>query len=89
MAFSLKNIGAQGKQMAKLLQIQRQLSKKKIVLEEDDLRVVVSADMKIKEIEISGERRDDLVKLLNKAIKESQKAMSEIPQLSSLMSGLR
>jgi hypothetical protein len=89
MAFNLKNVGAQGKQMAKLLQIQRQLSKKKIVLEEDGLKVVVTADMKIREIEINGERKDDLVKLLNKAIKESQRAMAEVPQLSSLMSGLR
>ncbi|MBU1126788.1 hypothetical protein KKF11_00375 [Patescibacteria group bacterium] len=89
MAFNMRNIGNQGKMAAKAIQIQRQLAKKKIVLEEDNLRVVVTADMKVRSVEIDGEDQKDLVKLLNKAIRQSQMAMADMPQLSDMLSGLR
>ncbi|MFH1289238.1 MAG: hypothetical protein ABIH88_00775 [Patescibacteria group bacterium] len=85
----MRNIGNQGKMAAKAIQIQRQLAKKKIVLEEDNLRVVVTADMKVRSVEIDGEDQKDLVKLLNKAIRQSQMAMADMPQLSDMLSGLR
>lgn len=89
MAFNVKNIGSQGKMAAKAIQVQRQLAKKKIVLEEDNLKVVVTADMKVRSIEIDGEDKKDLVKLLNKAIRQAQMAMADMPQLSDMLSGLR
>ena len=89
MAFNMRNIGSQGKMAAKAIQIQRQLAKKKIVLEEDNLKVVVTADMKVRSVEIDGEDQKDLVKLLNKAIRQSQMAMADMPQLSDMLSGLR
>ena len=89
MAFNVKNIGSQGKMAAKAIQVQRQLAKKKIVLEENDLKVMVTADMKVRSIEIDGEDQKNLVKLLNKAIKQAQMAMADMPQLSDMLSGLR
>ena len=89
MAFNIRNIGSQGKMAAKAIQIQRQLAKKKIVLEEDNLKVVITADMKVRSVEIDGEDQKDLVKLLNKAIRQSQMAMADMPQLSDMLSGLR
>ena len=68
------------------MQIQKQLQDEEIVVEEGDVRVVISGDQQIKEFTVSGISSDQAVQTLNKAIKESQKVAAK--KLQSMSGGL-
>ena len=67
------NFGSKGAAAAKLAILQRRISKKKMEMEEDGVRVVVTGAGKIKVMEIDGEDSRRVVKVVNKAIERAQK----------------
>jgi len=68
----LSGIGSKGAAAAKLAILQRKILKKKIEIEEDGVKIVVTGDGKLKHIEIDGETDRRLVKAINSAITKAQ-----------------
>jgi DNA-binding protein YbaB len=69
--------------------MQRSLAAEEIVVEEKDVRVVISGDQKIKELAVKGISNQVLVEVLNKAIKKSQEiAAKKLQEMSGGLSGL-
>ena len=73
MAFNpLKNLGDMNKLRQQAVAMQKQLAQEQIVVEEGDVRVVISGDQKILEFSVQGISSDVAISALNKAIKKSQ-----------------
>jgi DNA-binding protein YbaB len=69
--------------------LQRELAAEKVEVNERGIRVVVTGDQKIKEIEIEGEKKDKLKEVLNKAIKQAQEiAARKLQQMGGGLGGL-
>lgn len=69
--------------------IQKQLQQEVVTIEEGDIRVVISGDQQIREFTVSGITSEDAVKVLNKAIKESQKvAAKKLQEMGGGLSGM-
>lgn len=72
----------------RLRQIQNQLSQERISVEENGIKVVVSGDMKIRELEVDGEDQGKVRDVVNKAVKKAQevsaKKMQEMGGLAEL-----
>lgn len=69
--------------------IQRELAAEKVEVEEGGIKVVITGDQKIQEIEIEGEENDKLKDVLNKAIKKSQEiAAQKLQQMGGGLGGL-
>lgn len=66
-------VGSQGKAAAKMMMLQRKIGKKKIEYQDDDIKVVVSGDGKVKSIEVEGEKKEEIAEVVNKAIEKAQK----------------
>jgi NADPH-dependent glutamate synthase beta subunit-like oxidoreductase len=62
------------------------LSKQEIKVEEGDIVVVITGDQKIKHFSVQGISSDDAVKVLNKAIQQSQQLAAK--KLQSMSGGL-
>jgi DNA-binding protein YbaB len=69
----LSQIGGKGAALTKMALLQRKISKHKVVVEENGVRVVVTGDGKLKSLEIDGVERDDVVNTINDAIAKAQK----------------
>jgi hypothetical protein len=67
------NIGSKGAAGMKLAILQRRISKKKMVVEEDGVKVVVLGSGKVKAMEIDGEDAKRVLKVVNSAIDKAQK----------------
>ncbi len=63
----------QAKKLMQLRSQQKKLAKLEVEVEENGVRVVVSGDQKIKELQIDGQIDKRVVDCLNKALKKSQK----------------
>lgn len=75
----LGGIGSKGAAAAKLMMLQRKIAKKKIVHEEDGVKVVVTGDGKVKRIEVNGLENREIAKAINEGIDKAQKwAASEM-----------
>lgn len=80
---SLKNLNQLRKQAK---QMQDELSKEEIRVEEGDIVVVISGDQKIKHFSVQGVSSDDAVRVINEAIQKSQKLAAE--KLQKMTGGL-
>ena len=93
MAFDkFKQLGELKKMRSQAMALQRQLAAEEVVVEEKGVRVVITGDQKVKELEVEGVSNKILVDVLNQAIKKSQKVAARKLQsmggsLSSLMGG--
>jgi hypothetical protein len=88
MAFNpLKGLGDMKKLRDQAVQIQKQLAQEEIVMEEGDIRVVISGDQRIKEFSVQGVTSDQAVEVLNKAIKKSQELAAKKLQAMSMGMG--
>lgn len=87
MAFNpLKGLGDLKKLRQQALQIQQQLSQEEIVVEEGEVRVVISGDQRIKEFSVQGITSEQAIQVINRAIKESQQlAAKKLQQMSGGM----
>jgi DNA-binding protein YbaB len=87
----VKNIPGGFKAINEARKIQKQMSKRKIEVIEDGVKVVMTGDYKVQELEIDGTSNLRLQKALNKAFKKLQKEMAkqmvEDGDLGSLLKG--
>lgn len=71
------------------MQIQKQLAAEEIVVERGDVKIVISGDQKIKELAVSGVSSDEVVNVLNDAIKQSQQmAAKKLQEMSGGLGGM-
>jgi len=83
----------QGKDLLKMRQqakeLQRELEKVTETVERGDIKVKVSGDQKIVYMKVDGEVREDLVDIINKAMKKVQKkAAKKMLEMGGGLSGL-
>jgi hypothetical protein len=84
-----KQIGELKKMRDEAMRIQKELAAEKVELDEGGIRIVISGDQKVQELEIEGENQARLIEILNKAIKRSQEiAARKVQQMSGGLSGL-
>lgn len=69
------------------MQMQQQLAQEQVVVEEGDVRVVITGDQKILEFSVQGITSDVAVSALNKAIKKSQEMAAKKLQSMAMFSG--
>lgn len=87
-----KTMGVSDARMAEMQEMQRKIAEIQYKHEEDGIMVKLSGDSKIQYLEINGERRDDIKKVLNKAHDKmqhevSKKMMNDAGGLSGLLKG--
>jgi len=88
MAFNpLKGLGDMNKLRQQAMQMQQQLAQEQVVVEEGDVRVVITGDQKILEFSVQGITSDVAVSALNKAIKKSQEMAAKKLQSMAMFSG--
>lgn len=77
--------------LIKLKQMQNQLAKERVEIEENGVKVVVSGEMKIKQLQTNGQPDDKIAEAVNKAMERAQKMsagkMQEMGPLLSEMFG--
>lgn len=84
-----KQLGQLKKMRDQAVKIQKELAAEQTEVNENGVRVVISGDQKIKDLEIDGEQYSRVVDVLNKAIKDSQKmAAKKLQQMSGGLTGL-
>jgi hypothetical protein len=86
MANPLKALGDLNQLRKQAKAVQDELSKQEIKVEEGDIVVVITGDQKIKHFSVQGISSDDAVKVLNKAIQQSQQLAAK--KLQSMSGGL-
>ena len=75
--------------LGQLKKMKKALAKEEVVVEERDVRVVMSGDQKIKELEIGDASEKTIAAVINKAIKKSQIASAmKLQEMSGGLSGL-
>ena len=63
--------------LIKLKQMQNQLAKERVEVEENGVKVVVSGEMKIRELRTNGQPDDKIADAVNKAMEKAQKLSAE------------
>jgi DNA-binding protein YbaB len=90
---SAKQFGSQGAAAAKMAMLQLKIKNKKIVVEEGNVKVTVTGDGKLKQLEIDGKSMNEIVKAVNAGISKAQTyaaeemkgAMGDLSQLLGAM----
>ncbi|MEK9206999.1 MAG: YbaB/EbfC family nucleoid-associated protein [Patescibacteria group bacterium] len=85
-------LGELKKMRDQAMQIQRLLAAEKIDIEKNGVKIVITGDQKIQEIETNGRSDNDIKEAVNEAVKKSQeiaaKKLSQMPGgLGGLMGG--
>ena len=84
-----KQLGELKKMRDEALRIQKELASEKVEINEGDIKIIISGDQKIQELQINGEDQNHLLDVLNKAIKRSQEvAARKVQSMSGGLSGL-
>lgn len=85
----LKQLGDLKKMRDQAMAIQKQLAAEEIVVEEGDIRIVISGDQKIREFTVKGHSSEAAIEALNKAIRQSQElAAKKLQEMSGGLGGL-
>lgn len=85
----IKQLAQLKKMRDQAMAIQKQLAAEEIEINEDNIRIVISGDQKIKLLEIDGLTNDRVVEMINKAIKKSQEmAARKLAEMSGGLSGM-
>lgn len=90
MAFDkLKQLSELKKMRDQAMAIQRQLREEKVEVEENGVRIVMTADQEVQSLQIDGQENRRVLEVLNKAIKRSQEvAAKKLQEISGGLSGL-
>jgi nucleoid-associated protein EbfC len=84
-----KALGDLNKLRQQAKKMQQDLAAEEIVIEEGDIRVVISGDQKIKHFSVQGITSQDAVDVLNKAIKKSQElAAKKLQEMTGGLGGM-
>lgn len=85
----IKQLAQLKKMRDQAMAIQKQLAAEEIEINEDNIRIVISGDQKLKLLEIDGLTNDRVVEMINKAIKKSQEmAARKLAEMSGGLSGI-
>ena len=85
----VKQLAQLKKMRDQAMAIQKQLAAEEIEVQEDNIKVVISGDQKIKSLSIDGLTNERVVEVINKAIKKSQEmAAKKLAEMSGGLSGL-
>ncbi len=85
----LKALGDLNALRKQALDMQKALSQQQIVVEEGDVRVVITGDQRIVEFSVQGVTSDVAVTALNKAIKKSQEmAAAKLQEMTGGLGGM-
>ncbi len=69
--------------------IQRELQQEEVEVEKNGVRVLISGDQKIKELNINNRSEEDVKEAVNEAVKKSQEvAARKLSQMSGGLQGL-
>jgi DNA-binding protein YbaB len=86
---TFNKLGDMNKLRQQAMQMQKNLAAQSITVEENGVKVVISGDQRILELEIQGMSNEVLNEVINKAIKKSQElAAKELMNVSGGMGGL-
>ncbi len=90
MAFDkVKQLGQLKKMRDQAMKIQKQLASEEIEINEDNIKIVISGDQKLKALEIDGMSNARVLELINKAIKKSQEmAARKLAEMSGGLTGM-
>jgi nucleoid-associated protein EbfC len=70
-------------------QMQQQLAAEQIVIEEGDIRVVITGDQKVVELSVQGISSPEVIDILNRAIKKSQElAARKLQEMTGGLGGM-
>lgn len=84
-----KQLGDLKQMRDQAVKLQRELAEERIEINENGVRIVISGDQKILELEINGASDDTVRDKINKAIKSSQEiAARKLASMSGGLSGL-
>ena len=84
-----KQLGELKKMRDEALRIQKELASEKVEINEGNIKIIISGDQKIQELQINGEDQNHLLEVLNKVIKRSQEvAARKVQSMSGGLSGL-
>jgi len=85
----IKQLADLKKMRDQAMAIQKQLAQEEIEINEDNIRIVISGDQKLKSLEIDGLTNERVLELINKAIKKSQEmAAKKLAEMSGGLTGL-
>ncbi len=85
----LKPLGDLKKMRDQAMEIQKQLQAEEITVEKNGVRVVISGDQKIRELESNDKSDNDIKEAINEAVKKSQEvAARKLSQMSGGLQGL-
>lgn len=85
----IKQLAQLKKMRDQAMAIQKQLAAEEIEINEDNIRIVITGDQKIKLLEIDGLTNERVVEMINKAIKKSQEmAAKKLAEMSGGLSGM-
>lgn len=82
-----KGLGDLNQMRKQAMQMQRELAEERVTVDENGVRVVITGEQRILELEISGAAGDVVKDKINKAIKQSQEVAAK--KLSSMTGGLK
>ena len=90
MAFDkVKQLGQLKKMRDQAMAIQKQLAAEEIEINEDNIKIVISGDQKLKQLEIDGMTNERVLELINKAVKKSQEmAAKKLAEMSGGLTGM-
>jgi DNA-binding protein YbaB len=86
MANPLKMFGDINQLRKQAKQMQQELAGEQIVIEDGDIRVVITGDQRVVELSVQGISSPDVIDVLNRAIKKSQELAAK--KLQSMTGGL-
>ncbi|OIN88141.1 hypothetical protein COW80_01650 [Candidatus Beckwithbacteria bacterium CG22_combo_CG10-13_8_21_14_all_01_47_9] len=85
----IKQLAQLKKMRDQAMAIQKQLAAEEIEINEDNIRIVITGDQKLKTLEIDGLTNERVVEMINKAIKKSQEmAARKLAEMSGGLSGI-
>lgn len=85
----LQGLGDLKKMRDQAMEIQKQLQQEEVEVEKNGVRVLITGDQKIKELESNGKSDSDIKEAINEAIKKSQEiAARKLSQMGGGLGGL-
>lgn len=82
-----KSLGDLNQMRKQAMQMQRELAEERVTVDENGVRVVMTGEQRILELEINNASDDAIKDKINKAIKQSQELAAK--KLSSMAGGLQ
>lgn len=85
----LQGLGDLKKMRDQAMEIQKQLQQEEVEVERNGIKILITGDQKIKELESNGKSDNDIKDAINEAIKKSQEiAARKLSQMGGGLGGL-